>query len=117
LGPSKRVQLALIGSIGALFFVAALAADRGVSPAVLGGACVAALLVIFLVVRRAGSQAGATKQRRPGSRLRTVAVLAGLGLLEVTQLPSASVAVKTASVAAGIALFIWAVVSSRRSLR
>ncbi len=105
--------------MGALFFVAAMAADRGVSPAILGGACVVALIVIFLVLRLAGRSADVQNApplipRRRGSRWRTLAVLAGIGLLEVTQIPAAPSALKIASVVAAAALFIWAVVTSRR---
>jgi len=92
-----------------------MAVDRGLSPAVLAGACVVVLVVMVVVVRRAGTQAAQppVPVARKKSRLRTLAVLIGLGLLEVTQIPSASGVLKTASVVAAIALFIWAIIASR----
>jgi hypothetical protein len=121
LPPSKRVQLAIIGSLAALFFLMARFADRGVSPIVLGVACVGALILIFVIVRfgrpaPAVSTAPATT-RRAKSYPRTLAVLAAVAFFEITQFSTAGAPLKIGAGVAAAALLVWAVIYTRSNSR
>jgi hypothetical protein len=111
-----------------LFFLMARFADRGVSPAVLGGACVGALILIFVIVRfgrpasppsaankSAANEIAPAASRRARNYPRTLAVLAAVAFFEIAQFSTAGAPLKIGAGVAAAALLVWAVIYTRRN--
>ena len=91
---------------------------------ILAGACIAVLGLIWFIVwraQRAVRVSSDTREtppvRHPRSKIRTLAVVAALGFIELTQLSRIPYAVRALCVAMATALFAWAFISSYRSRR
>lgn len=124
--PSKAIRAVLICAAGGLFFLMAFlsqstALPQGATTAILAGACVLVLGVMWWVARRARTDVAEKVPEpvpvSPGARRRTLIFLAALALLETTQIPALPYAAKAAAVALAAGLAIWAVTASRRARR
>lgn len=116
---SRKLQLGLIGSVGALFFLATVLTGSGkvsnsTATAILAGACVVVLGIIALVARKATPVPAAEVKPRTSKPMLVAMLVVGILLIELTQLTALPGWERVTSGVCGCVLAIGSILAMRR---
>lgn len=118
--PTRRLQLILICSVCALFYLAAALSRNGIvnhgaATAILAAACLLVLFALLFIARGTGATSPRTPAAPRRKPLLVSAFVLGIFLIELTQLASLPQWARATAGLCGAALVLLAIVSMRRA--